>query len=255
MKLTAMIIAHNERQRFLEWTLPLLNEFCDEVRAVCDDSTDGTHSMLKDFGAVVKRNDKRMFFEHEGRARQQLLEWTMEGNPTHILAIDADEVVADGTKLRKAMEQHSKWGVWSLEMEEVWKADDRLLSIRQDGGWKAHPVTIAFAVPNMEDRRARRHFIIPDRALASGRVPLGIAVAGNRGATASDTSVLHFGWTCERDRDERYQRYVKHDGGKFHANTHLESIMWDDTKVQLSQRKWPESMKGVKAGMLGRINR
>ncbi len=209
---------------------------------------------MKKLGVKVLRNDRTEFFEHEGRARQKLLEWTMEGNPTHCVVVDCDEIIADGRQLRKSMEGPSKWGVWSLVMEEVWKADERALSIRQDGGWQAHPVPIAFAVPNMNDRRARRHYIIPDRALACGRVPAGIAMQGNRGATPSGTSILHFGWTCEADRDERYQRYVKHDGGNFHANTHLESIMWDGSRVHLSERKWPESMKDVKAGMLGRIN-
>lgn len=253
-----MCIARNEAGRFLRWTIPALFDFCDEVRVVCDASTDGTHKILTDHGCVVKRNDRPLFFDHEGRARQQLLDWTMEGNPTHILAIDCDELVADGQQLREKMQGTSKSGVWSLDMQEVWKADEQSLSIRQDGGWKAHPVGIAFAVQDMmQNRQLRRHWVIPDRALACGRVPVAVAQAANRNRQGepSATEILHLGWSCEKDRDERYQRYVKHDGGKFHASTHLQSIMYEDDRVELTKRDWPVALSGMKAGLLDRINR
>ena len=42
--------------------------------------------------------DGGTFYEHEGRARQKLLTLTQELEPTDVLAIDADEFVADGQR-------------------------------------------------------------------------------------------------------------------------------------------------------------
>ena len=199
--------------------------------------------------------DNSTFFEHEGQTRQALLEWTMEGGPTHILAIDADELVTDGQALRAAMEEGSFTGVWKLTMTEIWRADDEHLYVRVDGDWKPRPIGIAYAVPEMRhsDRQIRRHWHMQDRALACGRVPLWIAMRGNRTATEPTTEILHLGWACEADRAERHQRYVVHDGGAHHASKHLDSIMWGDEQVQTTPIPWPDSLD--KQMLLERINR
>jgi hypothetical protein len=56
------------------------------------------------------------------------------------------------------------------------------------------------------------------------------------------TSILHFGWARESERQSRYDRYAKHDGGQFHASQHLESILWSEDRIQLSARGWPVSL-------------
>lgn len=270
MKLIASLITHNEANRFLKLCIESLLGFCDEIRVLEDDSTDGTHKILSEMKAKVLRNDYRMFFEHEGRARQKLLEWTMEGNPTHILAIDADEFVADGQLLRAELEKPvealtmserrrrsprmTPVGVWSLQMQEIWGATDDVLNIRQDGGWKEHPVPIVFTVPPPEDREALRHWQIPDRALACGRVPKEVGFRAGRLRERPVTQILHYGWACKKDRAARHARYVEHDGGKHHAGSHLNSIMCSDNRVRMTEREWPESLAAAKAGLLARIN-
>ncbi len=54
------------------------------------------------------------------------------------------------------------------------------------------------------------------------------------------SDLLHFGWTRPGERKERYDRYTRHDGGRFHAGSHLRSIMWPDARVKLQWRDWPE---------------
>lgn len=269
LKLVASLILRNENDRFLKPCVESLQTFCDEIRAVDDNSNDGSYQTLQNMGVEVVRNDRSMFYEHEGRARQRLLEWTMEGNPTHVLAIDADEFVADGQALRAALEAPTPMptaqerrqrralpavGVWGLQMQEIWGAGEEWLSVRQDGGWKEHPVPIVFAVPTM-NRQTVRHWRIPDRALACGRVPTEVAARSNRGHSPAVTQLLHFGWACESDRHERHHRYVVHDGGAHHASKHLDSIMWVDRRVLRTRRAWPESLVAAKPGLLERINR
>ena len=269
MKIVASLIVHNEAGKFLKPCLESLLTFADEIRAVDDGSTDGSDEMMRDLGVRVWRNEQSVFYEHEGRARQRLLEWTMEANPSHIVVVDGDEVVVDGHKIREALEvpveaptmaqrrrgnrSHVESGVWSLNMQEVWGADENGLRIRQDGGWKEHPVPIVFAVPRL-DRATLRHWRLPDRALACGRVPTEVAARSNRNHARPLTDLLHLGWSCEKDREARYQRYVKHDGGKHHAGSHLQSIMWDNTRVRLSHRQWPASLDDAKNSLLDRIN-
>jgi glycosyltransferase involved in cell wall biosynthesis len=241
VKLIAMMVVHNEIDRYLRQQVPHLLLFCDEVRVVDDASSDGTADYLSNgFGdrVRVKREDSPSFYEHEGRLRQKLLEWTLEGEPTHILAIDADEFVSDGDMLRKSLDgQQPNAPVWTLDMQEIWNADDDALYVRTDGGWKPHPVPIVFSPP----ARQTRDFRISDRQLACGREPVSVRNARNV-AKDSGVEVLHFGWAKRQERAQRYQRYVVADGGKFHRNAHLESIMWPDIKVKLSKREWPSGL-------------
>mgnify|MGYP001209275565 FL=1 len=273
LKLVASLITRNEADKYLVQCVEALQGFCDEIRAVDDDSTDGTHSLMQKMGVKVLRNDRSMFYEHEGRARQQLLEWTMEAEPTHILVVDGDELVVGGDKLREAVSvpapeltlrerrQRGRGGrdstitVWRLQMQEIWGATEDHLLVRQDGGWKEHPVPICFHVPpdHHSNRQMRRHWQIPDRALACGRIPAEAVMASNRVSGEASATILHFGWSCEADRWARHQRYVKHDGGAHHASKHLDSIMWDDSKVLLTHRPWPNGVD--KHTMLERINR
>lgn len=96
----------------------------------------------------------------------------------------------------------------------------------------------------------RPHWRIPNRALACGREPL---VIRRQQATFTGVSMLHFGWTCEAERQERYDRYARHDAGRFHASAHLRSILAADDQVRLSRRPWPTGLD--KGAILARVRR
>jgi glycosyltransferase involved in cell wall biosynthesis len=238
VNLVASVIARNEAGRYLAPCLRSLLAFCDEVRFLDDGSDDGTADLAESLGATVKRSPASVFFRHEGRARNDLLAWTLEARPSHVLAVDADEFVTSGAQVRAACEADQGLGSWALTMEEVWKADARHLYTREDGGWAQHPVGVLWRVPP-KNRRLRGPWEISPRALACGREP--VAVRRLRPIRLR-ASVLHFGWTNEADRQRRYDRYVEHDGGKFHASAHLQSIMWPDRKIRVKRRNWPEGL-------------
>ena len=234
-----MMMVKNELHRYLEPCVEHLLEFCAQIRVVDDHSDDGSLEYLQSIERVeVLRNPGPGFFEHEGRVRQTLLEWTFQAKPTHVLAIDADEFVADGVALREGLERGSRRGVWSLVMDEVWDASEAGLLIRTDGGWRPHPVPVLFAVPAARDRQWR----INPRPLACGRSP--VAVTRHAGsAQPCGSSLLHMGWANRAERASRHHRYVVADGGRFHAGSHLDSIMWDDDRVDLTIRHWPERLE------------
>ena len=150
VKLSASVIVRDELGRYLEPCIAHLLEFCNEVRILDDGSTDGWAENLrgawgKDGRRVIStytttgRNGQPAFYQH-ATARNQLLQFTLQGWPTHILAIDADEMIADGAMLRKACEQAGD--VWSLTVQEIWQANGTHLFTREDGGWRSHEIGI-----------------------------------------------------------------------------------------------------------------
>jgi glycosyltransferase involved in cell wall biosynthesis len=263
VNLIAMMVVHNEADRYLQPCLRHLLDFCDEIRILDDGSTDEWNQQAVWWDGVrehedrikVRWQERSTFYEHEGNTRQALLDWTMEGHPTHILAIDADEFIGDGELLRLMMQDTGTTGVWKLTMTEVWKSDEEWLYVRQDGDWRPRPVGIAFEVPpdHYANRQTRRHWRMMDRALACGRTPIYTTMVGNRTVAEPVTPILHFGWACEADRAARYARYVEHDGGAHHASKHLNSIMWGDDQVKTSLMRWPEGLD--KTTLLARANR
>lgn len=236
LNLIASLIVRNEAHRYLEWSVGALLEFCDEIRVLDDGSTDGTYEILAELDRVhVKRRGGDPMFEHEGRARNELLDWTYAGNPTHVLAVDADEIVVGGQRVRAACENNQGRGSWSLLMEEVWKADMRGLWTREDGGWRRHPIPCVWRVP-AKALRGGKPWRIRDRQLACGREP---AAVSRLPARPTGASVLHFGWANEAERQARFDRYTVADGGRFHADAHLQSILWPDSRVRLRRLPWP----------------
>lgn len=259
MKLVAsMIVAQIERDRYLLDSVGALLEFCDEVVVLFDLDGDWSTAHYQDGGLMDAwgfagtrvigcgpwEGQKPVdFFAHEGRARQALLDATIARNPTHVLAIDADEFVADPQAVRAACNQ--EWaGVRSLVMREVWDLDGDCICVREDGGWRSHPVDILWAVPASAGR-----LTLADRALACGRVPTQIAPA----RMPPVTPILHLGWANKAERAARHQRYVQHDGGAFHASSHLDSIMWTDDQVTLDGIDWPVALEPRRASLTSRV--
>jgi glycosyltransferase involved in cell wall biosynthesis len=252
VKLTASLITRNELGRYLKPCVAHLLEFCNEIRVLDDASTDGTYEWLMDQGARVivlrdpppERQGKAAFFRH-ATSRNRLLGFTLEGDPTHILAIDGDELVDDGAALRAACEQRGL-DAWKLCLEEVWEAHHDRLEIRQDGAWEEHDVAMLW-----RPDRLRRSMRIVDRGHATGRVPAEVSRLRTGHACVS---LLHFGWTNKAERAERFERYAVGDGGRFHARRHIDSIMWPAERVHLVPREWPAGLAAYKDALLERAN-
>lgn len=232
VKLVASLNCRNELGRYLRPCVGALLEFCDEVRVQDDGSSDGSFEWLREReGVVVRRNPGAAWTENEGLLHQGLLDFTLEGSPTHVLAIDCDEFVPEGARLRAALAANPRSLAFTLCMREVWRLGSPML-IRTDGGWRPHPVAICFRVDHA--RIARREWKIWGRKMAGGRVPRAVR-ALQRSGRAVDTGcdILHLGWAKPSERAGRHQRYVELDGGQFHASAHLDSIMLPDSEIDL----------------------
>lgn len=237
MRLVAAMNCRDELDRYLRPAIDSLLGFCDEVRVQDDGSTDGSYEwLLSQAGVVVKRNEGTTWREDEGALHQQLLDFTLDARPTHVLAIDADEIVVEGERFRSFLEDSMMRApgalAFSLCMREVWRLGSPLL-VRTDGGWRPHPVAIAYRVDKAR-ARVGREWQIRGRKLAGGRVPKivrSLALKGRALDTGCD--VLHLGWAKPSERAARHERYVELDGGAYHAKAHLDSIMLPDSEIDL----------------------
>jgi glycosyltransferase involved in cell wall biosynthesis len=241
MKLVASAIVRNEASRYLLPWLKHLLTFCEEVRLLDDGSTDGTFELARLHDNVeVTLNHGPAFFEFESEARNTLLDWTMRGEPDYVLAIDADEFVGDTQTLR-ALLMMQPAEVYSLIMREVWKVDGDQVGLRVDGLWGDRRCPILWHAPRV--LRGQR-WKIPRRKLACGREPQAVRRAGAR---RTGIGIYHFGWVREQERMQRAARYFEHDGGRFHADRHLRSILWGDERVRLNWVPWPPSIPAAVA--------
>ena len=237
MKLVASAIVRNEMGRYLEPWVEHVLSFCDELRVLDDGSSDGTEEFLESHERVeVMRNTGPRFFEHEGAARNLLLDWTMDAVPDYVLAIDADEFVAQPERLRATCEAGP--AVVVLTMVEVWKASPEHLWMRVDGLWGPRECPICWRAPPSSQRRGTR-WRIPNRKLSCGREPLAAKRAHPK---VRNGEILHFGWTRASERGVRAERYFENDGGRFHSSKHLQSILYSNSRVRLSRARWPQAL-------------
>jgi hypothetical protein len=250
VNLTAALVTRNEVRRYLPIVVEHLLAFCDTVVVLDDGSDDGTRQWLCDHEEEGKRlqvswQPRSTFYQHEGRIRQSLLDLTLAQKPTAVLSLDADELVSDGAVLREYLDRDPDVAIWSLAIAEVWQADASSLWTRQDGGWRTHPLCVLWRIEPGATYR------MMNRKLACGRVPTRVIRSASR-AVPTGESLFHFGWTDESERVARHARYTKHDGGRFHRSDHLDSILWNDERVELEAHSWPDALLPWRDAILAR---
>jgi glycosyltransferase involved in cell wall biosynthesis len=234
--IVASAVVHNEAGRYLDLWLDHLLSFCDEVRILDDGSTDATPELLARERVVVHRQPERTFFVHEAQTRNRLLRHTARSECEYVLSIDADEFVADPAKVVAAAEGgHAAY--W-LAMREVWWAAPKRLGLRTDGLWGPRPCPVLWRKPPAHQMHGQRWQVL-NRRLACGREPLAVRRAQ---AMPTGTDLLHFGWTRTSERQARAERYFTHDRGRYHADRHLQSILWPDERVGIARMEWPEAL-------------
>lgn len=244
MRLVAyMVVAPLETSRYLRLAVESLAGFCDEIRVWADGAPSVIRGALRGTPADVEGTEEGGFWQHEGQVRQRAYEWALRSDPTYVLAIDADEFVADGLALRRALKEHEAVvEVSALCMQEVWAANPGSLTVRMDGGWSPHPIPIVW--------KPQPNWRIPNRAGASGRTPSEVLSRWDR--SFCPTEILHFGWTNVAERVQRYERYTS-TAGFGHNSRHVRSIM--DATVSECHQPWPEGLLPLAANILAVSNR
>jgi glycosyltransferase involved in cell wall biosynthesis len=234
MKLIASMPARNELGRYLRQTVTHALTYCDEVCVLDDGSTDGSREWLEAQDRVsVRTLDNPGWAREDGDehvTRQALFEHTMEGEPTHVLCIDADEFVPGGIWLNALLAGNPDVPVWTLRVVELWRSDPP--AIRVDGGWRPRAAPILYQAPQVVEGAWHAH----ERRCACPREPVAVSqLYAARRFRDSHIDLLHCGWAnmTPEERLPRARRYMDFDQGEYHASEHIESILWPDEKVRL----------------------
>lgn len=209
-----MIVGPGEHERYLEAVLKRCHTWADQVHVALDPAAGPHDREVVDSWADCYSVLPDTWESHEGRFRQKA--WTRLEEALNlsgedfILCIDADEVIHEPSMVRDAAKEFPGQKI-AFTFYEMWSPTE----YRVDTNWKPYQAHIMFPYKTRGNFR--------DRQLASGREPTYVQTLHPAKNPVSD--ILHYGYASEKDREAKYERYMRLDGGKFHNVNHLRSIL------------------------------
>lgn len=232
-KLVAMMLAHNEADRYLERVIENTLLFCDEIIILDDHSDDCTLSLIVE---IKTKYPNRIFlrpsketWENESLLRKELLDYALEYSPDWLIAIDADElyeVDKMNEQLPYLMSQTDADWI-GFRFFDMWDDEQHY---RDDDKWPAGAVYAPRMFKNVgscyEWSESRRHCgSIPESMV---RCSIGINCS---------VRVKHLGWVKKDDRDKKYLERLQDDPfNEFYSDEVYSAILesspilvkWDD---------------------------
>lgn len=207
-----MVVGPGEASRYLEQVLNRALFWADDLHVSLDSRAgDEEWEIVSNYATAYERLNLT-WEANEGRFRARawhMLEKMSPSGEDFIICLDADEVIADHLLVRMAATEFPGHQI-QWRFHEMWTPNQ----YRIDGFWKPYPAGIMFPF------RENGHFL--DRPLASGRQPTYVA---NLPASRVIGDILHYGYLRPEDRVNKYDRYMRLDGGKYHNMGHLQSII------------------------------
>lgn len=236
-KLIANMVIRNEADKYLERVLSRLVNQVDEICITDDCSDDNSIEIAKSFGAHVFSMDEPTFMRNEGLLRQQAwynLESIIDNTKnTWILAIDADEELYATTYSLEDLTEQGAFEVIPIEFYHMWNEE----SFRVDKAWRPTKSTRLF--------KYYENGKFLNRALACGSEPTYVMELIRRGKFMQESGLKmkHLSYIKNEDKKAKYDRYMAIDGGAFHSNAHIISIM--DQQVSLMPWKWDNKQEYI----------
>ena len=214
------MIGRNESSRFLEEVLSRLSEQVDKIIFTDDFSTDDTPQIASKYAEVFQTSEQ-LFNVHEGKLRAfawgNLQNFAKVGD--WIIAIDCDEKLyhTQDISIREVLKA-SPYDVVNVRFYHMWNATQ----YRVDKLW----------TPNNSSRIFR--FLdnggFLNRRLACGSEPSYVSewMSKRNYWVNSNLIMQHLGYIRDEDKEAKYERYSKLDGGEFHQLQHINSIIDKD---------------------------
>ncbi len=228
--LTLAMLVHDEADRYLGQGLEHISKYADNAVILDDASTDDTvkicRKKLKDIPIKIVSNEKSGF-DNELKLRKQLWKMVLETDPDWILCLDADEIFEDRaiTYIRKLI-RNTEVDVYAFRLYDFWDSK----YYREDQYWNAHLRYSPFLI------RYQPQFSYSwnEKPLHCGRFPANITKLPT---SKSSLRIKHFGWAGKKDREDKYEKYMRLDPeGEYGDIEQYESILDPDPNL----KKWVE---------------
>lgn len=209
--LTLSMIVRNEANRYLPRVLAQARNYIDSAVIIDDASTDNTAALcresLKDIPLTLITL-KESIFHNEYLLRRTQWEETVKTDPDWILALDADEIFEDDfkNKVRNLINQ-TDIDAYCFRLYDFWNEE----YYREDDWWNAHLRYHSFLIRYVPGFPYRWN-TIPQHC---GRVPFNVL---DLPYATSALRLKHYGWAQAKDRQEKYERYMKLDPGAGYGN-------------------------------------
>lgn len=217
--ITLGMIVKNEANRYLTEVLKIASKIADKAVIIDDASTDNTKEIFENFF-----KDKQLtyivnnisMFDHEVKLRKKLWENIIATDPDWILCLDADEIIEDKIldHIKNIINQ-PYYDVMCFRLYDFWNETH----YREDTYWNAHkrywPILLRY--------QPYFNYIWKETPIHCGRFPVNIL---EQPYAVSDIRIKHMGWAKEKDRIEKYQRYMELDKeGKYGDLQQYKSIL------------------------------
>lgn len=218
-KVTLSMLVRNESSKFIREMLAHAAQYIDNAVILDDASDDNTVEVckeaLKDIPLTILSN-KEHGFNNEVALRKQLWQMTVDTNPDWILCLDADEIFEDGiiNIINKLVNQPS-FDHYSFRLYDMWDSN----YYREDSYWQSHNYYRIFLLryqPNY-------NYLWNETPLHCGRIPQNMY---EQSGCICHIKLKHYGWSTEKLRQEKYQRYLALDpDGKYGYMKQYKSIL------------------------------
>ena len=213
----AQMIGRNESSRFLEGVLERLSTQVDKIIFTDDCSDDNTVDIASKYAEVFS-TDRPLFTEHEGQLRafawSNLEKFAKLGD--WIIAIDCDEKLfhIDNLNVRDVLNVspfdvvnvrfYHMWNETQYRVDKLWAPTNssRIFRFIENGGFKNRRLACGSEPNYVQDWLQRSNYWVN-----SGLI------------------MQHLGYTKDEDKQSKFERYSKLDGGEFHNLNHINSIV------------------------------
>lgn len=201
MRIIGGLLVKNEADRWLSEFLASFKILCDEIIVLDDCSTDNTVEICSIYSDKVYLCHKSYWENEEFKVREKLFELCLNEASINdwIIILDADELINEPLALKEFMKNVPiECNGFGLKLYDMW--DDE--HYRSDEYWTAHK-----RIWQMATRKKDIEYTFRKSKLHCGRLPL----LEDKIIYNEKFYIKHMGWSTEKDRQFKYDRYIKCD--------------------------------------------